>query len=262
MFCDSFFVSIGSLKTESRVQLFATPWTVAHQASLSMELSRQEYWSGLPFPSPGDLPNPGIEPGSPALQADSSPFEPPGKPCDTPLLSLFTSYSCLYEGILLFLPLYPLQALHLRYCPLWALLTFKKPSYSSCCKLSNQICSLRHSDHLSFHRNYFFSMLYLCYQLLPLSSFLQPLKTPCCQYLHPQAGSHGGHSSGSSVENSVLFLCLQGFKIHGLYHLLIWLKARFMYGFICAPYFDLMDFEESLCKDLDLGCCRYPVKSL
>ena len=49
----------------------ATPWTVAHQAPLSMGLSRQEYWSGLPFSSPGDLPNPQIEPGSPALQAES-----------------------------------------------------------------------------------------------------------------------------------------------------------------------------------------------
>ena len=48
-----------------------TPRTVAHQAPLSMEFSRQEYWSGLPFPSPGDLPDPGIEPGSPALQKDS-----------------------------------------------------------------------------------------------------------------------------------------------------------------------------------------------
>ena len=50
---------------------FATPWTVARQASLSMGFFRQEHWSGLPFPSPGDLPDPGIEPGSPALQADS-----------------------------------------------------------------------------------------------------------------------------------------------------------------------------------------------
>ena len=58
----------------------ATPWTVAYQAPLSMEFSRQEYWSGLPFPSPGDLPNPGIEPGSPALQADALPSEPTGKP--------------------------------------------------------------------------------------------------------------------------------------------------------------------------------------
>ena len=57
-----------------------TPWTVAHQAPLSMGFSRQEYWSGLPFPSPGDLPDPGTEPGSPALQADSLPSEPPGKP--------------------------------------------------------------------------------------------------------------------------------------------------------------------------------------
>ena len=57
-----------------------TPWTVACQAPLSLEFSRQEYWSGLPFPSPGDLPNLGIEPGSPELQADSSLPEPPGKP--------------------------------------------------------------------------------------------------------------------------------------------------------------------------------------
>ena len=62
------------------VQLFVTPWTVAHQAPLSMGFSRQEYWSGLPFPSPGDLPNPGIKSGSPALQADSLPSEPPWKP--------------------------------------------------------------------------------------------------------------------------------------------------------------------------------------
>ena len=57
-----------------------TPWTVACQAPLSMEFSRKEYWSGLPFPSPWDLPNPGIKSGSPALQADSLPSEPPGKP--------------------------------------------------------------------------------------------------------------------------------------------------------------------------------------
>ena len=51
----------------------ATPWTVAHQAPLSVGFSRQEHWSGLPFPSPGDLPDPGIEPRSPALQPDSLP---------------------------------------------------------------------------------------------------------------------------------------------------------------------------------------------
>ena len=54
---------------------FATPWTVACQAPLSMGFFRQEYWSGLPFSSPGDLPNPGIEPGAPALQADALPTE-------------------------------------------------------------------------------------------------------------------------------------------------------------------------------------------
>ena len=58
----------------------ATPRTMAHQALLSMEFSRQEYWSGLPFLSPWDLPNPGIELGCPELQADSLPSKPPGKP--------------------------------------------------------------------------------------------------------------------------------------------------------------------------------------
>ena len=67
------------VKSLSCVQLFATPWIVAHQAPPSMGFSRQEYWSGLPFPSPEDLPNPGIEPGSPALQAETLPSEPPGK---------------------------------------------------------------------------------------------------------------------------------------------------------------------------------------
>ena len=64
----------------SCVQLLATPWTVAYQAPWSMGFSRQGYWSGLPFPSPGDLPNPGIIPGSPALQTDALPSEPLGKP--------------------------------------------------------------------------------------------------------------------------------------------------------------------------------------
>ena len=55
----------------SHVQLFATPWNAARQAPLSMEFCRQEYWSGKPFPSPGNLPDPGIEPGSPAVPTDS-----------------------------------------------------------------------------------------------------------------------------------------------------------------------------------------------
>ena len=64
------------MKSLSPVQLFATPWTVAYQAFPSMGFSRPEYWSGLPFPSPGDLPNPEIEPGSPALEADALTSEP------------------------------------------------------------------------------------------------------------------------------------------------------------------------------------------
>ena len=64
------------VKLLSRVRLFETPWTVAYQASLSMGFSRQEYWSGLPFPSPGDLPDPGIERGFPTLEADALTSEP------------------------------------------------------------------------------------------------------------------------------------------------------------------------------------------
>ena len=64
----------------SSVQLFATQWTIAHQALLSMGFSRQEYWSELPFPFPGDLPDPGTEPRSPVLAGRFFTTEPPGKP--------------------------------------------------------------------------------------------------------------------------------------------------------------------------------------
>ena len=68
------------VKLLSHVQLFATPWTIAYQTSLTMGFSRQEYWSGLPFPSPGDLPDPGIKPRFPTFQADTLPSKPPEKP--------------------------------------------------------------------------------------------------------------------------------------------------------------------------------------
>ena len=68
----------------SRIRLFATPWTVAYQAPPSMGFSRQEDWSGMPFPSPGDLPNPGIKPRSPTVQADALTSEPLGKPMQGP----------------------------------------------------------------------------------------------------------------------------------------------------------------------------------
>ena len=71
------------VKSLSHVRLFVTQWTVAYQAPLSKGFSRQEYWSGLPFPSLGDLPDPGIEPRSPTLQADALTSEPPGKIIDT-----------------------------------------------------------------------------------------------------------------------------------------------------------------------------------
>ena len=75
-----FFLHACVLSCFSHVWLFGTLWTKTHQASLSMGFCRQEQWSGLPCPPPGVLPDPGIELGSPALQADTLPSEPPGKP--------------------------------------------------------------------------------------------------------------------------------------------------------------------------------------
>ena len=74
------FAILGKVKSLSHVPLFVTPWTVAYQAPPSMGFSRQEYWSGLPFPSSGNLPHPGIKPRSPALYTDALPPEPPGSP--------------------------------------------------------------------------------------------------------------------------------------------------------------------------------------
>ena len=79
----------------SCVQLFVTPWTGACQDPLSMGFSRQEYWSGLPLSPPGCLPNPGMEPRSPALQADSLLSEPPGKPSSL----FFVFFTILVKGV-------------------------------------------------------------------------------------------------------------------------------------------------------------------
>ena len=87
-FC--FSVAVVVVQSRCCFRLFATPWTVAHQTPLSLGFPRQEYSSGLPFPSPGDLPEQGIEPRSPALQANSLPTEPPRKlqPYSNQLLKL------------------------------------------------------------------------------------------------------------------------------------------------------------------------------
>ena len=104
-----------------------TPWTAAHQAPQSMEFSRQEYWSGLPFPSPGGLPNPGIEPGSPALEADALTSEPPGKPyqiymisvyclpfCRLPFYSVVSAFCCIK-----FLNFHEIQLVYFIFCCLY-----------------------------------------------------------------------------------------------------------------------------------------------
>ena len=82
------------VKLLSRVRLFATPWTVVYQASPSMGFSRQEYWRGLPFPSQGDLPDPGIEPWSPALEANALTAEPPGRHGKKNACSVFLFLLC------------------------------------------------------------------------------------------------------------------------------------------------------------------------
>ena len=83
----------------SHVWVFATPWTVAYQAPLSMGFSSQEYWSGLPCPPPGDLPSPGIEPRSPALQVDSLLSKPPGKTKNTRVGSVQFSHSVVSDSL-------------------------------------------------------------------------------------------------------------------------------------------------------------------
>ena len=83
---------------------FGTPWTVAHQGPLSMGFSRQEYWSSLPFPSPGDLANPGIRPTSPALAGVFLTTEPPGKPTRGNYPQINTEYTTI---VLLYLIISP-----------------------------------------------------------------------------------------------------------------------------------------------------------
>ena len=88
--CQRIFKVKVKVKLLSCVRLFATPWTVAHQAPPSMGFSRQEYWHGSPLPSPGDVPDPGIEPRSPALEVDALTSEPPGKNIQTNNCTHFT----------------------------------------------------------------------------------------------------------------------------------------------------------------------------
>ena len=91
----------------SCVQLFVTPWIVACQAPLATGFPKKEYWSGLPFPSPGDLLGPGIEPGSPALAGRLFTTEPPGKPINAYEGSSTSQYKCflgfidIFEGLCL-----------------------------------------------------------------------------------------------------------------------------------------------------------------
>ena len=89
--------SLVRAKSLSHIRLFVTPWTVAHQAPLSMGFSRQEYWSGLPCPPPGNLLDPETEPMSPALQEDSLPLSHQGSPNFCSNFMYFLSY---FKGFL------------------------------------------------------------------------------------------------------------------------------------------------------------------
>ena len=112
------FSSLVKVHLLSHVQLFVTPWTVAYQAPLSMEFSRQEYWSVLStaIPFPGDLPNQKIKPASSALQADCLPSEPPGKPKNTGVGSL-----SLLQGIFLTQGLNQVSCIAGRFFTNWAI---------------------------------------------------------------------------------------------------------------------------------------------
>ena len=141
-YCFPLYLYIVHLRSEvkllSRVWLFATPWTVTYQAPLSMGFSRQESWSGLPFPSPGDLPDPGIEPRSPTLQADALPSEPPSYPyfLFSWILHLFGCIlpfsSCLF---LLFFPQLLVKASQPKYS------TTEIVFGSTCCKFYLGACA-------------------------------------------------------------------------------------------------------------------------
>ena len=102
----------------AQVLSLATPWTVAHQAPPSLGFSRQEHWSGLPFPSPGDLANPGIEPRSPASQADALISEPPGKPLIVLQFSSVQSCLTLCDSMSYSTPGLPVHH-HLLEFPIW-----------------------------------------------------------------------------------------------------------------------------------------------
>ena len=103
------------MKSLSHVRFFATPRTVDCQAPLSMGFPRQEYWSGLPFPSPGDLLDPGMKPRSPAVQADSLPFKPPGNY----MLPFVCEYILLFSHSVVSNSLRPYGLQHTRFsCPL------------------------------------------------------------------------------------------------------------------------------------------------
>ena len=101
------------MKSLSRVQLFSTPSTAAHQAPPSMGFSRQEYWSGLPCPSPGDLRNPRVDPGSPTLEADTLTSEPPGKPQQRSSYTYFKQQRFLIVGQSFQIP-NPNMPIHIR----------------------------------------------------------------------------------------------------------------------------------------------------
>ena len=117
----------------SCARLFATLWTVAYKAPLSMEFSRQEYWSGLPFPSPGDLPDPGIEPRSPTLWADALPSEPQGSHIEFMMLfnHLILCYPLLTPSMFPSLRVFSSElALYIRWPKYWSFSNSPSNEYS------------------------------------------------------------------------------------------------------------------------------------
>ena len=101
-------------RVNQSLRLFATPWSVPHQAPLSMGFSRQEYWSGLPFPSPGNLPDSGVKPESPALEGGFLTTEPPGK-CPRFTLLIIENHKKFFKSHLLIFTDYKLKLRKLKH---------------------------------------------------------------------------------------------------------------------------------------------------
>ena len=138
MICPPNSLKERKVKLLSHVRLFATPWTVAYQAPSSVGFFRQDYWSGLSFPSPGDLPNSGIKPRSPTLQAGTLPSEVPGKPQSKEITKITASNQYVVCFCMHYFKQFHLKAFYsCQYYSEGMLKNLNLKSSMKCCTISN-----------------------------------------------------------------------------------------------------------------------------